>query len=1567
MALAFNIKKVLRLLGIGAEGESYNNKVKETVLKLKSNLIKVIYLLLAASIPCAHFFCRHGIARNKMNPQKNYYPCLALGATSNTDLVIYLNLQLNSEILRLQYSATADLVPELPAKNINEDILLPSEYNEIRKFYTQKRQNGWNVLQEILRIELDQGHPHNSEAQKLVKELLDRFGLQLVAEHFFKIFKMCSGYPRQLISHLKVLNEWKHQPIDESKFKELGLSQLQSFIHADAIAWVAATCIEIESVLDLLILFAYSQLVLDLASVSDIMQALFRFRDMSDWMEHYAGRSSTAVDVARLTLRIHFKFITLFSAAFQFWRVYEAAEESSRSSSSPLPHPMMEMIPKDARLVRDISRSIIQSIEAEGLRGQSNPVHVRTYQLVLFLWFHFLENFSANFSFEKNDIQDFLMRDRAEPFGSVSTHLVALTRSVYQNHVSSSSSRERNPSFLSPSSPADEEFLGMEYRPNILIYCHIMQEVLNLMIDKQILADVRNGVAPEDMVSIALLADLFYQANAVLCEKFWTFWTNMESDAVDSQGKPLPLYQLLKLLLERCPHDPVYCLQLFNALACSPRAVYALMDALNQPVRAISPIDLCDLQLEEEGDDASVSVSVGSQVRLGRRRQGGQGRLTSLLMRPPVGTGGLVIQCDPAEPRAIALVQWNHMCNWWTVLFELLLESCFAAASAARENPSDTVEVSVKSASVYTFLRRIMSHQALLAEYYLKLKWNELSLYGLLCNLQLVDVYSALTSQGETISRLRNDAKASFDRLLSYGVHQDAAQRLIQAVCLQNPSDEVFLWSLGDLMGRSLCSTWIDLLTSAHFSTTFSSSSDRRDVCFDLASGSLEVLTALVEVGDAVSVDVLSTIHVEFLVKRKRPFHEFLLHLCGSYSSTTTSVLFPVVNRQAKAMLKARNLKEARVDYWSALFSSAATGSKHAQLQRGDFERALQGFDCAFPSSVLSALFQSSRGSPSSPTSSTSRGGDSIGVEECIAFFAEVDRSPRFTEMEVSEIKRQRDLLKQRISESIDSTRSGSRDFSARYIDVLLFEVNYAVKVLTTRGFVLETVAMLSGCIDALDAFLSSAVLSDRYTLCTRLASEENTIALEVLLQAVLSFGLVALKHRNMSTALGSHAAARSFKTLLYVDARSSKSPSGSQLPIDFNAYLPFLSLQLADTLIDLALKAGEWLTRLLETADAVGAVPLLQSISSLFTSKAQLFLQITNESVRGLGGGGEGGMHTGSIGDYSYIAVLAGMLNLSLVHSSILVKRLKIMYTHLLGKAILAVSEGKGRVGEPSSSQKYYVSPLVTCIGIQNISGFCGMLVENVLQQRSSASFSASLRSASLHLLLTIAECQLPAIAAIMGIGRSTVTVSGTGSESKPVVDSFCCRPEESLIVTMLLSLIDKAEELHNTHPADLLLVYRVIKICWEAKYEMNLVRASIYMIQSHDFWTNLTKPLMVDVQPLLLPPLPLSPPPPSPHSHIELGAALDECITDTIHSESSQEAADAYTSAVDAVKLHLLAGGGSGGGSGGVRAAEVDMFCQQLLVHATILQLLALEKHGLFFEIDATAAMAAYKKVSE
>ena len=67
------------------------------------------------------------------------------------------------------------MIQDYLSNNINKSDIVMNDFHSIRNLYCEKRQYGWYIIQDILRIDMDESHSWHSQATHLTDELVNRF------------------------------------------------------------------------------------------------------------------------------------------------------------------------------------------------------------------------------------------------------------------------------------------------------------------------------------------------------------------------------------------------------------------------------------------------------------------------------------------------------------------------------------------------------------------------------------------------------------------------------------------------------------------------------------------------------------------------------------------------------------------------------------------------------------------------------------------------------------------------------------------------------------------------------------------------------------------------------------------------------------------------------------------------------------------------------------------------------------------------------------------------------------------------------------------------------------------------------------------------------------------------------------------------------------------------------------------------------------------------------------------------------------------------------------------------
>ena len=245
----------------------------------------------------------------------------------------------------------------------------------------------------------------------------------------------------------------------------------------------------------------------------------------------------------------------------------------------------------------------------------------------------------------------------------------------------------------------------------------------------------------------------------------------------------------------------------------------------------------------------------------------------------------------------------------------------------------------------------------------------------------------------------------------------------------------------------------------------------------------------------------------------------------------------------------------------------------------------------------------------------------------------------------------------------------------------------------------------------------------------------------EVILHCALSFGLLSLQNKHEFTQRNVRPATNSFKSLFAAsrDSKSSAADVSTTIPVDFKALLPSLSLETTDYLIQLSLKTTELLMLVIDAALSSHCVTALQTLRTIFVAGSRWTIAIQGQELPSKSYHSALTVRTSAIGNLNpttYITVLASLLGVSLVHSSNLVKVLKISFTRLFTKTVCMLSS---ITTDNTQSVLYFKPcPFISCLDMANIPGLCVIIRDNVSHEKETEA-TKRLTTATLSMLLAI------------------------------------------------------------------------------------------------------------------------------------------------------------------------------------------------------------------------------------
>eukprot|EP01036_Dinobryon_divergens_P028203 gene28203-37107_t len=1419
------------------------------------------------------------------------------------------------DALRIREDVASALLPEFSAKSKtieaytanskNGELITINEFHTLRNFFFQKRQYGWFIVQDILHMDLDDSHSSHSQASALANDFVN------------------SDFVSNVIKHLRVLHKWTPGSIDSSKFKCFSRNDTASFIHTERMAWAIGVCQEIEAALDVLILISYSHRLVDLNLFKEVVTVFVEHRVD---LEHFASafgiasldQSNSMANINHCIVNVYFKYMTLFAANFQFWHIFEiSVEEDPVQSSHPLLVTSQSSSTSVAGNVETISTTLWNHLRGNASHDLSNSfqLHSQACQLLLFMWAQFLQAFDPQFPTDiKSSTYHEVLHFASSSCGQVSELLLILAGSMSGNRNSMRSTTTI-----------------LQLNPNNIMCAHIMQEVLNLFIDRVTLSD--NSL--QDLGVVVSLTEIFYRADLQLCEKFWSMWT--------SQGS-CPLCRLVNALVDHTSHDPVYLLLILNALCSSPMACYKVMELLNRQIQAITKVHYDDVVPLSPIPQSESTLFEGQEIEL---RRADRSNHRFFLSSPAAGTTGRILQLEGSSETV--LVKWTHVSVWWTIMFESVI--FVATATSSLNNGEEQKMVS----SLVSLLCKFLSQQNLVSGYLLESKWNEIALYSFLSSIGLGEVHPLLAKAGESLARLQGNADDNYHRLINIGLDNEIAQLIVTRAGSSSREGFFYLYSLSELLSYFVCNTLMHIMPPVYLNKSSFSRYIDQGPALGLVANSLELLNSLL--GSSV-FSISATINVVqgmFYNSRSVSYHEYLTELSCNYSNEFSTALFPVINQQAVQVAKTLHSYSYTHNFWYHAFNEAVRDDDGGLVDREVFVRdVLKKNGCTLPSSVIDHLFQA-----------FAHEGSRISSNHCMLFFAGLDKDSvtaknwfDITENDLAETNQQLSDLRSKVQLSADGIIKTCTEFGLRYVNVIFAELQYLVKQITAAEASdvhntgrLHTVL---GCVETFEFLLSTLSTEDKYAVCQEYISPNYTFVWEVIIQCSLSFGLLSLQNKHELKQKNVRPSATSFKALFAAsrDDRSSATDDSIAIPVDFQPLLPSLSLETTDYLIQLSLKTTELLMLVIDASLRSNCVTALQTLRTILVAGSRWTIAIQGQGLPSKSYHSALAGRTSAIENLNpttYITVLASLMGISLVHSSNLVRVLKISFTKLFTKAVCMLSSTSAPIDDSTQSVLYFKpSPFISCLDMVNIPGLCAIIYKNVLHEHHTEKETTKiliteamkrLTTATLSLLLAIGEHQPAAFAALLSVRKDAPRLISTS--------------EDLMIVSMLSTLLQRGEALYVENPLHLYLVLQIVRVMWTDKHQVALTRATLQLIQSPDFWNHLMRPLMnelPDVKGLLqVPSDTLWDAVNSPHNDWD-GAQRSLLYAETVvdQNQCMEEEKNSVLAQVKGTEI------------------DVDFACQRILVHSTVLQLLSLERHGLFFEKDIAIATVANKKAN-
>ena len=424
------------------------------------------------------------------------------------------------------------------------------------------------------------------------------------------------------------------------------------------------------------------------------------------------------------------------------------------------------------------------------------------------------------------------------------------------------------------------------------LVCIVLQEVVNVIISTICLA---HG-AIDQMLNMTLLVEMTHRGDDDLCETFWNEWQSRRKQRERggvSRKSPYPLCQLLESLLENTPHDPTYVFAILTSLASTSARCVDILEILNEQVSMVRWTPVSDLLFLEEGGyaqdsqwldiftwkegkssfhGAKVMFSASSSSSSGSVEHGHSHGMLKDIATPQQGSLGVV--CDVAtDGKEELLVRWEDQVLWWGLVMDIVSHAPQAASSIVdstgstalygpsgsyitsglsdpvlRNSSSSSSESSpssevIKTSAALELLSALMTKQRLLTGFYLENKWEQLFLYSVLTDIGGLHLFTALSQENESVSRIISDPQRAYSSMISDSIGID-------------PDEAVKLITLLQEYARDRGSTAFQTMQSSQHSQTNSNDSDQHtsssrsslhtsSVCFMLSDYIVSVVATL--------------------------------------------------------------------------------------------------------------------------------------------------------------------------------------------------------------------------------------------------------------------------------------------------------------------------------------------------------------------------------------------------------------------------------------------------------------------------------------------------------------------------------------------------------------------------------------------------------------------------------------------------------------------------------------------------------------------------------------------------
>jgi hypothetical protein len=542
-------------------------------------------------------------------------------------------------VLNIGGSHASQLLSEYRKQN---DLLGSIELNlesfqvleDVRNFYYTQQQFLWKILQELLRIDKDEDHHCFLLARSNVQYLMSKDLLKI------------------LLTRAKRLQHWQPTILSKSQFSAFSSSNPPSalvdtrccdFIGRHQLSSAEFAANDLEITLETLILLLYTHCSLDFTQLETLLTDAARDsygspRGCKELVQSILGGNDDPFKAPfqhskkegfpalqgvykKLDDAISMKYIVILAESLQFWRVLQPPvnwEELGR-------HPLLDNYVHSS--MKRFTTSLTTSFE--NLSKSDSMESCEAHTTILFLWGLFLEMFGSLRGAESVSIpSDFSSwvcgDDSGDELKSTTSNQYALSiRSTKVGIAEQILSRTDTAGALQSlvsiltrviglsthTGGGDEglgAILGMRRASalpgksegycqggnDLILVCTVLQETVNVIIATVTLA---HG-SIDQLMNTSLLIELTHRGDDDLCRTFWSEWDRRQSSDNNERSSTFyPLCQLLETLLENTPHEPTYLLSILSSLACSPSKCMAILEILNQQVSVVKWIAVKNL------------------------------------------------------------------------------------------------------------------------------------------------------------------------------------------------------------------------------------------------------------------------------------------------------------------------------------------------------------------------------------------------------------------------------------------------------------------------------------------------------------------------------------------------------------------------------------------------------------------------------------------------------------------------------------------------------------------------------------------------------------------------------------------------------------------------------------------------------------------------------------------------------------------------------------------------------------------------------------------------------------